>query len=134
MLDLYSLIKFNEKGLIPAVAQDYKTGEVLMMAFMNKESIELTLAKKQVHYYSRSRHKIWKKGETSGQIQELQEMLLDCDGDAVLLKVKQTGVACHTGRKNCFFYSVTADKKLRINQEIVIPANQLYKKDVKETR
>ncbi len=105
--NLFNLIKFNDKGLICAIAQDFQSNEVLMMAFMNKESIKITLETGFVCYFSRSRNKLWKKGETSGQLQELQEMLLDCDGDALLLKVKQLGqpfgVACHTGRKKLFF-------------------------------
>jgi phosphoribosyl-AMP cyclohydrolase len=127
---LPDIIKFDEKGLIPAIAQDYKTGEVLMMAWMNRESIELTLAEKTVYYFSRSRQKLWKKGEISGQIQQLKEVLIDCDGDAILLKVKQIGVACHTGRKNCFFHKLEDDNKITINQEILISQKKLYgKKD-----
>jgi phosphoribosyl-AMP cyclohydrolase len=94
---------FNENGLIPAIAQQYDTGEVLMMAWMNRESIEETLATGQVCYYSRSRGRLWRKGERSGQVQKLVELRLDCDGDTLLLLVDQTGVACHTGRRSCFF-------------------------------
>jgi phosphoribosyl-AMP cyclohydrolase len=91
-------------GLIPAIAQDEKTGEVLMMAFMNKESWELTLKTGIVHYWSRSRNELWKKGETSGNIQEVKEIRIDCDNDTVLIKVKQTGdAACHTGYRSCFY-------------------------------
>jgi len=127
---LPDIIKFNEKGLIPAIAQDYKTGDVLMMAWMNKESLELTLREKVVCYFSRSRQKLWKKGEISGQIQNLKEVLIDCDGDSILLKVEQIGVACHTGRKNCFFYKLEDDNKITINQEILISGEKLYgKKD-----
>ena len=127
---LPDIIKFNEKGLIPAIAQDYKTGDVLMMAWMNKESLELTIREKVVCYFSRSRQKLWKKGEISGQIQNLKEVLIDCDGDSILLKVEQIGVACHTGRKNCFFYKLEDDNKITINQEILISGEKLYgKKD-----
>ncbi len=127
---LPDIIKFNEKGLIPAIAQDYKTGDVLMMAWMNKESLEFTLREKVVCYFSRSRQKLWKKGEISGQIQNLKEVLIDCDGDSILLKVEQIGVACHTGRKNCFFYKLEDDNKITINQEILISGEKLYgKKD-----
>lgn len=96
-------LKFNEDGLIPAIAQQHDTGEVLMMAWMNAESVAETLQTGQVCYWSRSRGRLWRKGETSGQQQKLVEMRLDCDGDTLLLLVDQKGVACHTGRRNCFF-------------------------------
>lgn len=89
--------------LIPAVAQDARTGEVLMLAYMNKESLRRTLRTGYAHYWSRSRRKLWKKGETSGHVQRVKEVRLDCDRDTILLKVEQTGPACHTGRANCFF-------------------------------
>lgn len=101
--------RFNETGLIPAIAQQHDSGEVLMMAWMNADSIVETLATGQVCYYSRSRAKLWRKGESSGHIQRLVEMRLDCDGDTLLLLVDQTGPACHTGARNCFFRRVTAD-------------------------
>jgi phosphoribosyl-AMP cyclohydrolase len=103
MTDLLSPIKFDDNGLIPAIAQQHDTGEVLMMAWMNAESVQETLATGQVCYWSRSRGRLWRKGETSGQQQRLVEMRLDCDGDTLLLLVDQKGVACHTGRRNCFF-------------------------------
>jgi phosphoribosyl-AMP cyclohydrolase len=106
MTELFENLAFNEAGLIPAIAQEQKTGEVLMMAWMNREAIEETLATGQVCYYSRSRQKLWRKGETSGQVQKLVELRIDCDGDAILLLVDQTGVACHTGRRSCFFRAV----------------------------
>jgi phosphoribosyl-AMP cyclohydrolase len=96
-------IRFDANGLIPAIAQQHDTGEVLMMAWMNAESIRETLATGRVCYFSRSRGKLWRKGETSGQVQNLNEFLVDCDGDTLLLKVHQEGVACHTGRRTCFF-------------------------------
>jgi len=99
-------LAFNEAGLIPAIAQDQKTGEVLMVAWMNQDAIAETLATGQVCYYSRSRSKLWRKGETSGQVQKLVELRIDCDGDSLLLLVDQTGVACHTGRRSCFFRAV----------------------------
>lgn len=104
-------LKFNENGLIPCICQDYFTNEVLMLAYMNKESIELTLKTKHVHYFSRSRQKLWKKGETSGNIQELKGFYFDCDNDTILIKVKQTGVACHTGSFSCFFNTIFEDFK-----------------------
>lgn len=99
--------KFNEKGLIPAIAQDYKTGEVLMMAYMNEESYKKTLKTKEMWYFSRSRNKLWHKGETSGNIQRLKELYLDCDNDTILAKIEQVGgIACHTGNRSCFFNKV----------------------------
>jgi len=103
MNKLLAAIKFNADGLLPAIAQQHDTGEVLMMAWMNAESVLETLATGQVCYWSRSRQKLWRKGESSGQQQKLVEMRLDCDGDTLLLLVDQKGVACHTGRRNCFF-------------------------------
>ena len=96
-------INFGPDGLIAAVAQQHDTGEVLMLAWMNREAVRLTLSEGRVCYWSRSRRALWRKGETSGQVQRLRELRLDCDGDAVLLLVEQQGVACHTGRRNCFF-------------------------------
>ncbi|MCX6999876.1 MAG: phosphoribosyl-AMP cyclohydrolase [Candidatus Sumerlaeota bacterium] len=96
-------VKFDEKGLVPAIAQDAETGEVLMMAWMNDEALRLTGEKMVAHYYSRSRKKLWLKGETSGNIQKVQEIRLDCDGDTILLKVTQAGGACHEGYRSCFF-------------------------------
>ena len=99
-------LKFDEKGLICAVAQDCESGEVLMQAYMNLEAYEKTLAAGSAHYYSRSRQKLWKKGEESGHLQEVVSVSLDCDGDCVLLRVRQTGAACHTGNYSCFFNTV----------------------------
>jgi len=99
-------IKFDEKGLVPAIVQDYKTGEVLMQAYMNKESLKKTLETGRSWFYSRSRRKLWEKGETSGNIQEVKEILYDCDGDCLLMKVAQKGSACHTGNRSCFYRSL----------------------------
>ena len=96
-------IRFGADGLVTAIAQQHDTGEVLMVAWMNRDAVRVTLTEGQVCYWSRSRGALWRKGETSGQVQHLRELRLDCDGDAVLLLVEQTGVACHTGRRNCFF-------------------------------
>ena len=96
-------LKFDEKGLIPAIVQDSKTKEVLMVAYMNKESLEKTIKDKKACYYSRSRKKLWLKGETSGHFQNIKEIYYDCDQDALLLVVDQVGVACHTGNKSCFY-------------------------------
>lgn len=106
-LDL-SMIRFDERGLVPAIAQDVYTGAVLMLAYMNEESLRLTLETGYATYYSRSRQALWKKGETSGHTQKLRELLYDCDGDTLLLKVEQTGPACHTGEPTCFYRSLKA--------------------------
>lgn len=98
--------KFDPQGLVPAIAQQHDTGEVLMMAWMNADAIRETLASGRVCYWSRSRGALWKKGETSGQIQVLKELRVDCDGDTILVLVDQTGVACHTGRRNCFYRAI----------------------------
>ncbi|MDD4188613.1 MAG: bifunctional phosphoribosyl-AMP cyclohydrolase/phosphoribosyl-ATP diphosphatase HisIE [Eubacteriales bacterium] len=95
--------KFDDKGLIPAVIQDYKTGEVLMLAYMNKESLELTIGSGYTHFWSRSRNKLWKKGESSGHVQKVMTIALDCDFDTVLVGVRQNTAACHTGNYSCFF-------------------------------
>lgn len=96
-------IRFDRNGLVPAIAQQYDTREILMLAWMNREAILITLTEGRACYWSRSRGRLWRKGETSCQVQALHEMRLDCDGDTVLLLVDQLGVACHTGRRNCFF-------------------------------
>ena len=96
-------VKFNDKGLVPAIAQDAKSGKVLMLAWMNADALKRTLQSGDVIYWSRSREEIWRKGERSGHTQKLVEAWLDCDGDTVLLKVDQTGPACHTGAPTCFF-------------------------------
>jgi phosphoribosyl-AMP cyclohydrolase len=103
MSSFLASLKFDPAGLIPAIAQQYDTGRVLMLAWMNSESIAQTLASGEVCYWSRSRQRLWRKGETSGHVQRLIEMRVDCDGDSLLLLVDQTGVACHTGRYSCFF-------------------------------
>ncbi len=100
-------IKFNEKGLIPAIVQDYKTGEVLMQAYMNEESLGKTMEIGRTWFYSRSRNELWEKGATSGNAQVVKEILLDCDGDSLLIKVNQEGkAACHTGNRSCFYRSL----------------------------
>jgi phosphoribosyl-AMP cyclohydrolase / phosphoribosyl-ATP pyrophosphohydrolase len=98
-------LKFDDKGLIPAIIQDWKTNEVLMMAYMNAASLKKTVESGLTWYWSRSRQKFWQKGETSGHIQRVKEILYDCDQDTLLIKVEQTGPACHTGERSCFFRS-----------------------------
>ena len=96
-------IRFDANGLVPAIAQQHDTGEVLMLAWMNAEAVRETLATGRVCYFSRSRNRLWRKGESSGQTQHLKQLLVDCDGDTLLLRVQQDGVACHTGRRTCFY-------------------------------
>jgi phosphoribosyl-AMP cyclohydrolase len=120
---LFENLVFNEAGLIPAIAQEEKTGEVLMVAWMNREAIEETLATGQVCYFSRSRNKLWRKGETSGQVQRLVELRIDCDGDSLLLLVEQTGVACHTGRRSCFYRAVRDGTLVEIAAPEISPAD-----------
>ena len=109
-IDLFlDQLQFNDQGLIPVVVQDYMSHSVLMMAWMNKESIIKTLKEKQMCYWSRSRQKLWVKGEQSGHFQQLIALHADCDGDALLAKVEQQGVACHTLRTTCFYWNINSD-------------------------
>ena len=120
-------IAWNGDGLVPAIAQQHDSGEVLMMAWMSRDAVAETLATGRVCYYSRSRGALWRKGETSGQMQALVELRLDCDGDTLLLAVNQTGVACHTGRRSCFFRAVR-DDRLETIAEVEIDPAELYRK------
>lgn len=117
-----SRLKYDANRLIPAVAQDAETGEVLMMAWMNRAALEETLATGRVCYWSRSRGQLWRKGESSGQVQQLKEARLDCDGDTLLLLVDQTGPACHTGRKSCFYNAIRGDHVEVVAEPLVDPA------------
>ena len=103
-------INWKKNPLIPAIAQDYKSNQVLMLAYMNEEAYNLTLKSGYAHYYSRSKKRLWKKGESSNHTQEIKDILIDCDADTIILKVKQNGVACHTGRESCFFTSILEDR------------------------
>jgi phosphoribosyl-AMP cyclohydrolase len=123
--DLLREVRFDAAGLVLAVAQQHDTGEVLMVAWMNADAIAETLATGRVCYWSRSRGALWRKGEISGQVQELKELRLDCDGDSILLLVDQTGVACHTGRRNCFFRAVRGGKLVTI-AEVEVDPKELY--------
>ena len=118
-------ICFDANGLVPAIAQQHDTGEVLMMAWMNADAVRETLATGRVCYFSRSRGKLWRKGETSGQTQALRELRVDCDGDTLLLLVDQVGVACHTGRRNCFFRAARGGGLVEIAAPEVSP-DSLY--------
>ena len=119
--ELAGQLRFNAAGLIPAIAQQHDTGEVLMLAWMNAAALAETLATGRVCYFSRSRGRLWRKGETSGQVQLLVELRLDCDGDSLLLLVEQTGAACHTGRRNCFFRAARDGALVEIAAPIVDP-------------
>lgn len=118
-------LSFNADGLIPVIAQQHDSGEVLMMAWMNREAVAETLQTGRVCYYSRSRQALWRKGETSGQIQRLVDFFVDCDGDTVLVKVDQEGVACHTGHRSCFYRAARANGLTETVTALVSP-KELY--------
>jgi len=120
-------LTFNSDGLIPAIAQQHDTGEVLMMAWMNETSISETLRNNRVCYWSRSRQSLWRKGESSGQVQMLKGFRIDCDADTLLLEVDQTGPACHTGRRSCFYRVVEGGELVTDSEPLIDPAT-LYGK------
>ena len=120
-------LPWNADGLLPAIAQQFDSGEVLMMAWMNRDALDETLAAGRVCYWSRSRQALWRKGESSGQVQMLKELRFDCDGDTILLKVDQTGPACHTGRRDCF-YNLAQGDRLVVDKEPLIDPRDLYRK------
>ena len=120
-------LTFNADGLVPAIAQQHDSGEVLMMAWMNRDAVAETLRTGRVCYFSRSRNALWRKGETSGQQQRLIDFLIDCDGDTILLKVDQDGVACHTGRRNCFYTAARTDGLAEVAPVLISP-DTLYGK------
>ena len=103
-------IQFNENGLVPVITQDFSSSEILMMAWMNNQSVKKTIDTHDMYYFSRSRNQLWKKGETSGNFQRLRELRLDCDSDTLLALIEQTGVACHTGVRSCFFKTLYDEK------------------------
>ena len=119
-------VTFDEAGLVPAIAQQYDSGEVLMLAWMNREALAETIASGRVCYWSRSRRALWRKGQTSGQVQRLVELRVDCDGDTLLLRVQQTGVACHTGRRSCFYRALRADGTLEEILPVAVDPETLY--------
>jgi phosphoribosyl-AMP cyclohydrolase len=121
-------IRFDEHGLVPAIAQDASSGKILMMAWMNRESLQLTAEKMEAVYWSRSRAKLWHKGEESGHIQKVFDIRFDCDEDVILLKVEQQGgIACHTGRESCFYRQLQADQWVEVESVIKDPG-QIYSK------
>ena len=130
---LLSLIKFDEKGLIPVIVVDYKTKDILMFAYMNQEALLQTIKTSKMTYYSRSRKKLWVKGEESGNLQHIKKIFIDCDGDVLLFHVEQEGVACHTGHYSCFYreYNSGADEFIEISDVLISPED-MYKKRNKE--
>ena len=127
MTDWLDTVKWNDDGLIPAIAQDHRSGEVLMLAWMNREALRLTVEQARAVYWSRSRLRLWFKGEESGHLQELHEIRIDCDADVVLLRVEQVGgIACHTGRRRCFF-RVLQDGKWVADEEIIKNPDEIYR-------
>ncbi len=119
--EIADAVVFDADGLVPAIAQQHDTGETLMMAWMNRAALAETLATGRVCYWSRSRAALWRKGERSGQHQRLVELRIDCDGDALLLRVDQTGAACHTGRRSCFFRAFAAGRLVTLTDPIADP-------------
>ena len=111
-------LKFDDKGLIATILQDYENGEILMFAFMNRESLKATLETKLATYWSRSRQKLWVKGESSGHTQEVKEIYFDCDKDALLIKIKQNVAACHTGYRSCFFNKIEGDQVKEVGEKL----------------
>ncbi|HOJ22075.1 MAG TPA: phosphoribosyl-AMP cyclohydrolase [Armatimonadota bacterium] len=127
-MDLFDVVKFDSNGLVTAVVQDDASGEVLMVAYMNREALEQTLKTGRVTFWSRSRREMWVKGLTSGHTQTLKSIAVDCDGDALLVRVDQVGGACHEGYRTCFFRRAGADRQLEITGERLFDPKQVYRK------
>ena len=128
-MSFYDKLKFNAEGLIPAIVQEQATGRVLMMAWMNRASLEKTVATGRTHFWSRSRQKFWMKGEESGHTQTLKDLAFDCDGDTLLLQVEQNGAACHEGYKSCFFRSIEGPgNAFKITEKQLETPEQIYGK------
>ncbi|GGY51192.1 phosphoribosyl-AMP cyclohydrolase [Bacterioplanes sanyensis] len=126
MSDWLDQVKWDENGLIPAIAQDHQSGRILMMAWMNREALQLTVQEQRAIYYSRSRQQLWRKGESSGHVQQLHEVRLDCDADVIVLQVEQKGgIACHTGRESCF-YRVYENGQWRTVDEVIKDPSEIY--------
>lgn len=125
--DWLEQIKWDEKGLVPAIAQDFRTGRVLMVAWMNEEALRLTVSEQRAIYWSRSRNRLWRKGEESGHVQKLHELRVDCDGDVILLSVEQLGgIACHTGRESCFYRVLRQGTEWEIVDPVLKNPDQIY--------
>jgi len=124
--DWLDQVKWTDDGLVPAIAQDAETGRILMMAWMNRESLSMTAEKNEAVYWSRSRQKLWHKGESSGHIQKVKSIRLDCDSDVIVLQVEQLGgIACHTGRESCF-YSELKDKQWQVVEPVLKDPKEIY--------
>mgnify|MGYP005840157925 CR=1 FL=1 len=121
-------VKFDKDGLVPAVAQDAETGKILMLAYMNRESLQITLEERKMCYWSRSRKELWRKGATSGNTQDVKEILIDCDSDALVFKITQKGGACHTGYESCFFRKFEDDLSFAIVDKMTFDAEEAYRK------
>ena len=127
LMKLIEQVKFDKNGLVPVIIQDFKTLQVLMVAYMNKESLETTLKTGRTCFWSRSREKLWIKGETSGHIQKVKEILVDCDNDTLLIKTEQTGCACHMGYRTCFYRKYDKNDFTIIEKKLFDP-EKIYKK------
>jgi phosphoribosyl-AMP cyclohydrolase len=127
-MSFYEKLKFNADGLIPAIVQEQSTGRVLMMAWMNRASLEKTIATGKTHFWSRSRQKFWMKGESSGHVQSVREIAFDCDGDTLLIQVEQSGAACHEGYHSCFFRAARDKGEFIITEERLITPEDVYGK------
>jgi phosphoribosyl-AMP cyclohydrolase len=128
-LPFLSAIAWNAEGLVPAIVQDAESGEVLMMAWMNEQAVRETLATSQTHFYSRSRRSLWHKGATSGHLQHVEAMFIDCDGDVLLIKVRQVGGACHEGYRSCFFRRIDDQGRLELTSTPVFDPTAVYRSD-----
>jgi phosphoribosyl-AMP cyclohydrolase len=119
-------LKWDAQGLVPAIAQDWQSGEILMLAWMNRESLQLSIQEGRAVYWSRSRKALWRKGEESGHVQRLKEVRIDCDADTILIKVEQTGgIACHTGRRSCFYRKLERDQ-WQLTDDVIRPPADIY--------
>lgn len=127
--DVLDALQFGDDGLIPAIAQQHDTGEIVMVGYMNRATLEETLTTGRVCYYSRSRSRVWRKGEESGNIQMLRDLRIDCDGDALLLAVDQRGPACHTGQRSCFYLKVDGDRVMVTDSRLQRPEDMYRSKD-----
>jgi phosphoribosyl-AMP cyclohydrolase len=127
-MSFYDKLKFDANGLIPAIVQDQQSGRVLMMAWMNRASLEKTVETGKTHFWSRSRQKFWMKGETSGHVQQVKDIAFDCDGDTLLIQVEQVGVACHEGYRSCFYRSADAGADFKVTEQQLETPEQIYGK------
>ena len=127
-------LRFNADGLIPAILQERKTGRILMMAWMNRDSLLKTIETKRTWFWSRSRQKYWMKGESSGHVQRVEKVSFDCDGDTLLIEIEQVGAACHEGYKSCFFRDISGEGEISTNDEPLVKPEVVYKDKVREAR